>query len=256
MRAEDRFVVAGSGRSGTGFFSRALSALGLPCGHEAVFDHNLETSGLPERWSKPVAYPGHEPYLEELLGDSSLGVVLSLERVPRGARLLHVTRNPLDVVRSWMGTPFFAEACRGRCDPEHEPGAHLRAPYPAAMRDALPNVFVGAWTELDRAIRWTVAANRTLELFGEVAEDQGVAYRRVRLEDVDDELLVEVADWLRPEWLELAPGIGVRARAFLADAGVDVNRHDRGSIDWRTVEASLEGEDLADLAASYGYPTR
>lgn len=246
-----RFVVAGTGRSGTGFLSRALTELGLPTGHEAVFDFDLESSGTLERWAHPRPYAGHEDYDEELVGDASLGVVFSLGRLEGTvSTLVHVTRNPADVLRSWLGSPFFAIRCT--CHP-NEADVHLRTPYAKAMLRAFPIGEEG--TELGRAVRWMTESSRALELYGEVAEDFGVSYLRLRLEDLGAYRLAGLAAHLgaTADLDELAG----RAGDLLQRVGHDVNRHPRADLANFEATPALgqAAKALLELGHRQGYTT-
>jgi hypothetical protein len=81
-----RFLVVGSGRSGTQYASRLFTDLGIPCGHEALF-HLTPASG------------------EILVGDASFGAVAYLYEFQ--GIILHQVRHPLRVLRSILATAFF-----------------------------------------------------------------------------------------------------------------------------------------------------
>lgn len=82
-----RFVVVGSGRSGTRYASMLFGELGIACGHEAVFGWGPEAPGL--------------------VGDASAWAVPFLDRF-RGV-VFHQRRDPLSVVASMVSTGFFAD---------------------------------------------------------------------------------------------------------------------------------------------------
>jgi hypothetical protein len=83
----DRFVVTGSGRCGTTWLSRALTRVGVPTGHEEVF--NPWDSGWPDH----------------LRGEVSWVAACKLERVTEPVALL--VRHPLAVVKSLVEIGFF-----------------------------------------------------------------------------------------------------------------------------------------------------
>jgi hypothetical protein len=80
-------LITGTGRCGTQFMAEWLTRSGVPCGHEAVFSYRGYTS---------------QP---DLVADSSWLAVPYLGLVT--CRIVHIVRNPLDVVRSFMGTRHF-----------------------------------------------------------------------------------------------------------------------------------------------------
>lgn len=83
----DRFVITGSGRCGTTWISRALTRVGVPTGHEAVF------------------HPGEPVWPEDIRGDSSWVAACKLDEVDEPVALL--VRHPLAVVKSLMEIGFF-----------------------------------------------------------------------------------------------------------------------------------------------------
>lgn len=78
-------IVLSTGHSATGYVSRLLTSAGVPCGHESIFlrDYVLEDS--------------------RYRADSSFCAVAHLDhKYAQGAKLLHLVRHPLMVVRSWL----------------------------------------------------------------------------------------------------------------------------------------------------------
>lgn len=238
-----RFVVAGSGRSGTGFASRALSMLGIPTGHEAVFDFDRVSSGTPARWARPKVYPGHEPYEEELVGDASLAAVAYLEKVDF---VVHLLRHPLDVLASWLGSPFFA----AECSCHEEPLEHLRTPYFVFMAEELPSLLdLPADDELGRAIRWTVGSN---DLIASRLLESQQRCLVAKLEDLDGPELGLLVDAISSE-IGFAAYRSVPPELVLEELGADVNRHPRASLDLDEVLEHPLAEELVDHAHDYGY---
>ena len=128
-----RFVVVGTGRSGTGYMSRLLTACGIPCGHEQVFGPAQATRAKPVVWGKWEA-------------DASW---LAVPRLPMlGVPVVLVTRHPLPTVRSMVQLGQFTDD-----------GAD--GLYGSVIRAFRPEVYAER-TEPDRAlamwVHWTVAA--------------------------------------------------------------------------------------------------
>jgi hypothetical protein len=88
-------LITGTGRCGTKFMAEWLTRSGVPCGHEAVF-----------------SYRGYTPQ-PGIVADSSWLAVPYLPLVT--CRIVHIVRNPLDVVRSFIGTRHF-----GPFQPKHK----------------------------------------------------------------------------------------------------------------------------------------
>lgn len=96
MGTEPRFVVVGSGRSGTGFIAHVLTAAGIPTGHEA--------------WWNPLG-----ERQEGLVGDASWCAVPELAKYD--GLVWHQTRHPLAVIASLAAAPLWG------------PYAELAAPF-------------------------------------------------------------------------------------------------------------------------------
>lgn len=77
------YLIVGCGRSGTGFLSSLVTAAGVRCGHEEVFD----VWGVREN--------------SDLKYESSWYAVPELYRVPDNVKVIHVVRNPRNVISSF-----------------------------------------------------------------------------------------------------------------------------------------------------------
>lgn len=157
-----RFLITGCGRSGTGYTAQLLTALGLPCGHETIFS-------LPAVVKERVAWPKTYP------GDSSWLAVPYLAELPAGTAILHQVRDPLAVVRSFSRIRFFQEQVPYREFLErHLEGLAECEPFEAALR---------YWDE------WNAKAE-------EAAQIEGLAYLRYRLEDLSEELVGRILEFI------------------------------------------------------------
>ena len=219
-----RFLIVGSGRCGTGFAAKALTLMGLPCGHEAVYDWNESTSGTEDRW-------------DGLAGDSSLAAGGYLDDVPSDWPIVLLVRDPLAVVASWLGNRFFADSCPPSCG--HDPGEHLATPYVQWMNRTYPGIFDGADDELGRAIAWTARWNHLLRY---------CADRVLLVEQIDADTLAGLVDDLG------GSGDLERARQVIDALGTDTNRHPRRPLLWDTVDAHPLALELHQHADRFGYP--
>jgi hypothetical protein len=122
-----RFVVVGTGRSGTRYAARLFTELDIPCGHEAAFA--LEAIGRP------------------LVGDASFGIVAFLARF--AGIVFHQVRHPLAVLRSMLATDFF-----------NSPGQYT--PYYRLLQATLPRL-ERRGTPVRKAMYYIVAWNRLCE---------------------------------------------------------------------------------------------
>lgn len=225
-----RFVVTGCSRSGTGYAARLFSELGIPCGHEALFNvHRLRPGG-----SAPP------PDYSRWAGEASFLAAPFLEALPRETLVLHQLRNPLDVVRSHMGIRFFAD--------RREPSIHLaenHADFLHVIRRSAPDVFL----ERDECTRCAVYWVRWNQIVERSARRARLDYVRYRLEDLDAPLL---------ETLLARMGAEVtrdRIEDVLSRVPHDVNHRSRDeSVTFDRVRTGSSRKALCALARRYGYP--
>jgi len=210
-----RFVVTGAGRSGTGYLSTLLTRIGIPCGHEHLFRPSNLLGKAQLDW--PPTIPG----------DASWLAAPFVEALPEGTVVLHQVREPVQVVRSFLRIRFFEEP----------------SPYREFVETVCPDLSSG--TPFERACTYWVQWNQLAE---RAATIPGLAYRRFRLEDVDEDLLFEIVQLI---------GRGVE-RAALAEAlrehPRDVNTRGSKERDGEVSAASMPVE-VRKLAAEYGYDT-
>lgn len=128
-----RFLITGTGRSGTKWCATALRIAGVYCGHEQVF----ATAMLPEH---------NSPYWGDLVGDSSLAAMPYMAELPGVTKVL-VVRHPLDFVSSMLKV-----------------GPLLAGVQPAGLQEYLTVTFPDVMTaknEVEAALRYWLHWNRT-----------------------------------------------------------------------------------------------
>ena len=81
-----KFIVTGTGRSGTLYMAKVLTALGIPCGHESVFNCSLETSVLKRYYDQNY---------RTLSGISMLNEISKVRNIPIPHLIEDVTKNDL-----------------------------------------------------------------------------------------------------------------------------------------------------------------
>lgn len=126
-----RFVITGTGRSGTRYMATVLQWLRIRCGHEELFT--------------PVGRVPN-PFLR---GDSSWMALPHLDRFT--GYVLHTVRHPVDTINSFLGIGFF--------DDEVD---ELTQPFRDFAEEHAPEVFVYE-TPVERAMAWYVNWNRRIE---------------------------------------------------------------------------------------------
>lgn len=98
------FIVAGSGRCGTVYWAKTLSAVGIPCSHERIFGPygliNAFSSKL--RRDSGVARMSGLEVNDFILAESSYMAVPYLSYgILSEATIIHAVRNPIDVILSF-----------------------------------------------------------------------------------------------------------------------------------------------------------
>lgn len=215
-----RFLITGCGRSGTAHAANVLTLAGLPCGHEAVFQP-AKLLGATE-----IVWP------EDLPGESSWLAAPFVGCLPPGTVVLHQVREPVAVMRSHLRLGFF----------------ETPSPYLDHALRQFPELAEGSPAR--RALLFWVGWNRTVEA---VASLEGVPYFRYRLEDLDADLLLELA-----RVLEHPLDRSLAERAVAAQPGNFNTRLDpsQDSLSWSGALAEAEPElrtEAERIAAAYGY---
>ncbi len=187
------FLVTGCGRSGTMYLSSVLNATGVPCGHEVAFTVFGPKDVAPKQ------------------NEASWYAVPFLARLSPTVKIVHLVRNPIDVVASFHRIGVCASSpwhhlTAGRDLPGSlfrmavRPVFYLqRLGYVAAHRDLLRahTRCIEPLDELDRLWRYWDEWNGLLEDFASSAPNP---YFRIRLEDLDARLpeLAGFLDLARP----------------------------------------------------------
>ncbi len=255
-----RFVLVGSGRSGTRYAATVFSQLGIPCGHEAVFGWGKPANLVPccisssPPWpvlrpagvvapprsspatptsarlaSEPEASPNEGRNLcnRALIGDASFCAAPFLAGF--SGTVFHQVRNPLAVLCSIIATGFFAD-----------PGQYT--PHLRLIERSLPGI-KRRETPLLKAMYFIVKWNRMCE---------PVAKMRWRVEALDAPTLRQAAH-LAGFTRSLA-----ECDSVLQTVDRSINRlEQRGlrriQLAWRDIPDSPEKADLVQMATSYGY---
>ena len=245
------FVVTGCARSGTAYIARLLTALGIECGHEAVF----------------TPYTRHFDGFGAVRGDSSWLAVPFLDELPAGTVVLHQVRHPDAVVRSLIGIRFFSEDrtafvrdWRSRVQVARSRGLResltrltnrdgrqrarrRRTDFVTFLHRHCPEVFTEP-TERERAARYWVQWN---EAAARAASRPDLVYQRYRLEDVDAR-----------QTGVLLEAMGVATETAAIDAALATLARDSNTRppSRRAGEQDVSVTDIASvatLAGQYGY---
>ena len=158
------YLVTGTGRCGTVYMARLLTSLGIMCGHEAIFNHdgilkaNLRLKGkLPVKTShvSSVNMLDNSP-VESWYDQSKVCAESSYLAAPflntkllKDTKIIHVVRNPLDVLGSHIFDVRFFED-------------DLNDPYQDFVFTVMPELFSISST-IERGCYYYTNWNRMIE---------------------------------------------------------------------------------------------
>lgn len=177
-----KIVVTGTGRCGTVFMANLLTSMGWPCGHEAVFGpygmeraREILAGGLPPE-NSPISRSG--TIFSEgipIVGDSSYMSAPFLKEID--ATVVHLVRNPINVVASLIGGVFRNFSGREPADfedaPDHILYESFMYKHVGELGDEMP--------QLDRGCLFYLRWN-------EMIEGSGRVDIRHRIEDPTDRI--------------------------------------------------------------------
>lgn len=210
-----RLVVAGTGRSGTGYMAAALSAAGLKAGHENVYSPN----GVSWRtWEHATPYWDADcswlsvPHLAKFKADSPGGIIV------------HIARDPLKVISSLVRMNVLSDAYKGN-------------PYTEYKRRHCPESF-GYADVIDRAAHFWVHWNRRTEPHA----DRMWQIEKIGVQQLNE--IFEVIGYQPPE--------GAVERA-IESTPTNTNTYGPGpTVTWDDITPEL-ASDVQALAGKYGY---
>lgn len=107
-----KYLVVGTGRCGTVYFAKLLTSLGIPCGHESIFDWRGIDGALkrlnheePKVLSEISQYNCNSPNWinpETIVAESSyMSAPFLKHEIFQETMIVHVVRNPIAVVNSF-----------------------------------------------------------------------------------------------------------------------------------------------------------
>jgi hypothetical protein len=176
-----KYLVTGTGRSGTVFMARFLTASGFPCGHETFFDyHGLEMAACRMWGQAPLklsevsqtkwtaegirVIPEWLPDISKVVAESSyMAAPFLIDAMFDDTTILHVVRDPIKVINSfcqYLG--YFGD----------NPSVYEQFIYRHVLDVASEQ------SPIARAARYYVLWNDMIE-----RNCQGKKYHRIRLED-------------------------------------------------------------------------
>jgi len=214
------YVVVSTPRSGTGWMHRALSAMGLACGHETHFVYWLQRHGDPNR--------------DGVWGDSSWLAAPFLGDLPDGVVVIHLVRNPLKSIASLVSLGHFDE------------WLPAKNPYKRFMQKHMPGSMPELATAIERAAWFWASWHRMIDLhivsrpcLRTFPRSGGVA----RLEEAES--------WIPVMYREIT---GKPPEENAIDAAMSVDReYNTGRGKKPHVEWGMLPPRVIETAESYGY---
>ena len=135
-----KFIVTGTGRCGTVFMAKLLTLIGIPCGHESIFDYK-ETSVILEKLKNPELRSNSfcsthdistnpssslKEWVETkytIAESSYLAVPFLFHPEIVNIPLIHLVRHPLDVISSFVKDfKYFMNKCPNPKNPYNKKG--------------------------------------------------------------------------------------------------------------------------------------
>ena len=127
-----QYVITGTGRCGTVYMARLLTSVGILCGHETIFDYcglrgakkrldgeedlrlsvvaSIEYDELKNEYH-PVNW---HPDVNQIVADASYMAAPFLnDDVLAGTKVIHVVRNPIQVINSFCNSLYYFRNCDG-----------------------------------------------------------------------------------------------------------------------------------------------
>lgn len=227
------FVITGTGRCGTVYAAKLLTSLGRPCTHESIFTpngishaKNVLQSGLIEN-SKCSLNKDSEWYPEGVLpvGESSYMAASFLDSpLLRGAKVVHLIRDPAKVMFSWLRFGYF----------QNDSNKRLKF-----WEDNLSILMPEIWHHkepIERACYYYLAWNNLIEL--KANKD---LYHKQRIEDGNGFL-----EFLNVEEKE-------NAFSNKSENTNNINEKDKDKRSYRDIPESPLKEEIVKFAIDHGY---
>jgi hypothetical protein len=199
-----RYLITGTGRNGTGYAAQVLASAGVPCGHEQAF-----------------GYEG--PVQSQFAAEASWMAAPWLDALENDVRIMHLVRNPRDVILSLLRIGFF----------DDDPPERSRPYVNFAMRHC-PEL-AECRTPQARAATFYVTWNRRIE----AALERRPNAARVQVET-------------GPEGILAALGIEIPEGSLFDDRQYNSRRGDPVVFEIEDLAPQLQ-RDLQAIANDYGY---
>ena len=180
-----KYIGTGTGRCGTVCIAKFLTHIGIPCGHESIFDFASEDI-IKERIENPNSRTysecsvhlfanKEEKWIDpgKIIADSSYLAVPYFHLVPN-IPIIHIVRNPIDVISSYvLDFNYFQLKTPNKENPYNKNG------YEEIIYKFLPNLS-SMENQITRAVWFYVKWNNQIE-----KEKEKRKYLRINIENFD-----------------------------------------------------------------------
>jgi hypothetical protein len=187
------YVVAGTGRSGTVFMAKLLTSLGIPCGHETIFqcdgmEYNLaRLQNSPEMPSLSVSMVAKRASINEtwfgknrrIEADSSYMAAPFLDHAClTETKIIHVVRHPLKVINSFVNGFGYFKSDSHKIDAVPNGWLYSPGEYHRFMYQYVPELYSDSLSPIEKASIYYVKWNEMIE-----KKSVGKEYYLHKLED-------------------------------------------------------------------------
>lgn len=224
-----KILVTGCGRTGTQYMASLFTYLGFRSNHERIYTHysaeNYDEEMVRIKW---------------LCADveSSWMAAPFLDKLSHDVAVWHILRDPLKVLRCWLGHKLLDDIVPSQPTPNAGP----------FIRKYLPQCAEG--TSLQRVVDYIVYWNKMVADWG--AEQDYRRYQRFHIEQLEPYLMREMLEQ-SDHFLSLK----VLEAAFDKDAvshKIGSCHHDPDTdLKWSDIEHLVEGQCLKEHARKYSY---
>ncbi len=222
------YIVASTPRSGTGYAAKVFSAMGMRCGHEKAF------SPGPKKYSRPG-----KPCI---WGDASWLATPFLSRCPKTTVVLHQLRDPVKSLDSMLAR----RQIRGKMKPGQKAP---RGAYTNFLKKHVDNWESDESTQ-ERLVRFWVEWHTLIE---ESASSSGLRYFRYKVEDINKDLLLSIADQVGATVSSEQVGEALRVSTRVNHHAGKAKRINPWAAKHLNSNKNAMTERLLSLSAGYGY---
>jgi hypothetical protein len=229
-----KILITGCPHSATGYMYKLFESAGMVSGHESIYGNSIKPKFTRKEYikgfiKKPEFKKGmkelNKIYLKKLEVESSWFAAPFLNDFLDDTKIIHLTRNPLKVIRSISRSHYF----------ENEESNKLSTKF---IMNYIPDIF-SYENEIDRSTFFWIKWN-------ELIEERLKNHKnniRVKIEDINQD----------PEGFLRSIGVSSTKKLYL---DINYNQHFKGDEELAIISSKINIElinDLEEKAKKYGY---